>query len=121
MEMEMEVEVEVVMEVEVEMVMEMEMEMEFEMGMEMEMGMVEIVILKLRRHVGSPDLHRKRLLASDFQASEVFGAPKSDEESPKKLPKRHEEAPTRLLGGALGALGGPWSFPSNDLSAQSTY
>ena len=36
----------------------------------------------------------------------VFRAAKGDQESPKRLPKRHQKAPTRLLGGALGALGG---------------
>ena len=48
----------------------------------------------------------KRLLASDFDALEVFGAPKGDQVGSKKLPKRPQEAATRLLGGALGALWG---------------
>ena len=51
----------------------------------------------------------KRLLASDFEALEVSGAPGGDQESPKKLPKKPQEAPTRSPGGALGALWGPGS------------
>ena len=51
----------------------------------------------------------KWLLTSDFEALEAAGAPKGDQESPKKLPRSPQEAPTRLLGGALGALWGPRS------------
>ena len=49
----------------------------------------------------------KRLSASDFEALEVVRAAKGDQESPKRLPRRPQETRTRLLGGALGALGGP--------------
>jgi len=37
----------------------------------------------------------------------VFRAEKGDQESPKRLPRRPQEARARLLGGAWGALGGP--------------
>ena len=53
-------------------------------------------------------------LTSDFEVLEASGAPKSDQESPKKLPRSPLEAPKRLLGGVLGALGGPKSSPSHD-------
>ena len=86
--METEVETEMVMEMEMEMEIEVETEMEMEIEMGMEMEMVEMVILMLRRRVGSSDLHSKRLVALNFEALEVVGASKSDQESPKKLPKR---------------------------------
>ena len=88
----------------------------------------------------------KWLLTFDFEALEASGVPKGDQESPKKLPRSPQEAPTRLLGGALGALGGPRSIqkspqatildtfivfraskspprrsPSHDLSTMSTF
>ena len=63
----------------------------------------------------------KWLLTSDFEVLEASGVPKGDQESPessqeapKKLPRSPQEAPKRLLGGALGALGGPKSSPSHD-------
>ena len=58
--------------------MEVEMEMEGEIEMEVEMEM----------------------------AMEM-DPPKPDQESTKRLPKKLQEAQTRLLGDALGALGGP--------------
>ena len=63
----------------------------------------------------------KMALTSDFEVLEASGAPKGDQErsekfpkASKKLPRSPREAPKRLLGGALGALGGPKSSPSHD-------
>ena len=89
----------------------MQMQVHKETEIDMEMEMVEMVILKLRRRVGSSDLHRKESLALDVEDLEVSKAPKGDQESLKKLPKRPQEARTRFFGGALGARGGPKSSP----------
>ena len=108
MEMEMEVAMEMEMEMEVAMEMEMEMEMEVAMEMEMEMEMV-MVIFGAPRASSVFRFVSKRFLTSDFEGLEASGAPKGDQESPKELPRSPEEAPTRLLRGALGALWGPRS------------
>ena len=100
--------------------MEMEMEMEMEVAMEMEMVMV-MVIFGARKASSELRFASKWLLTSDFDGLEASGVPKGDQESPessqeapKKLPRSPQEAPKRLLGGALGALGGPKSSPSHD-------
>ena len=96
-----------------EMEMWMEMAMEMEMWMKMEMEMV-MVIFGARKASSELRFASKWLLTSDFEVLEASGVPKGDQESPKKLPRSPKEAPTRLLGGALGALGGPKSSPSHD-------
>ena len=48
----------------------------------------------------------KRFLTSYFEVLEASGAPKSDHESPKKLPRNLQEAPKMFLGGVLGILWG---------------
>ena len=107
-------------ETETETKMEMEMEMEVAMETEMEMEMVMVIIGSLK---ASSELRfaSKWVLTSDFEVLEASGIPKGDQESPessqeapKKLPRSPQEAPKRLLGGALGALGGPKSSPSHD-------
>ena len=105
-------------EMETETRMEMEMEMEVAMETEMKMEMVIIGSLKASSELRFAS---KWVLTSDFEVLEASGIPKGDQESPessqeapKKLPRSHQEAPKRLLGGALGALGGPKSSPSHD-------
>ena len=88
------------------------MRMEMEREREMEMDMVIFGALKANWEVifGAPKVSwelrfaSKRLWTSDFEALEAAGAPKGDQESPKKLPRSFQEASTRLLGGVLGAL-----------------
>ena len=94
--------------------------MEMEMWMEMVMVMV-MVIFGARKAMSELRFASKWLLTSDFEVLEASGAPKGDQERPKKFPKASkklprspQEAPKRLLGGALGAFGGPKSSPSQD-------
>ena len=101
-----------------EMEMEMEMEVAMEMEMEMEMGMVIFGSLKASSELRFAS---KWVLTSDSEHLEASGVPKGDQESPEsfeeapeKLPRSPQEAPKKLLGGALGALGGPKSSPSHD-------
>ena len=108
------------MEMEMWMEMAMEMAMEMEMWMEMVMEMV-MVIFGARKARSELRFASKWLLTSDFEVLEASGAPKGDQErpkkfpkAPKKLPRSPQEAPKRFLGGALGALGGPKSSPSHD-------
>ena len=103
---------------EMEMAMEMAMEMEMWMEMVMEMVMVIFGAPKARSELRFAS---KWLLTSDFEVLEASGAPKGDQESPessqkacKKFPRSPQEAPKRLLGGALGVLGGPKSSPGHD-------
>ena len=98
----------------------MKMEMEMEVAMEMEMEMV-MVIFGFLKASSEFRFASKWVLTSDFEHLEASGIPKGDQESPessqeapKKLPRSPQEAPKRLLGGALGALGGPKSSPSHD-------
>ena len=107
-------------ETETETKMEMEMEMEVAMETEMEMEMVMVIIGSLK---ASSELRfaSKFVLTSDFEVLEASGIPKGDQESPEssqeapeKLPRSPQEPPKKLLGGALGALGGPKSSPSHD-------
>ena len=80
-----------------------------------------MVIFGARKASSELRLPSKRHLTSDLKVLEASGIPKGDQESPessqeapKKLPRSPQEAPKRLLGGALGALGGPKSSPSHD-------
>ena len=100
----------------------MEMEMWMEMAMEMEMWMeMVMVIFGARKARSELRFASKWLLISDFDVLEASGAPKGDQErpkkfpkAPKKLPRSPQEAPKGFLGGALGVLGSPKSFPSHD-------
>ena len=100
----------------------MEMEMEMEVAMEMEMEMeCEMVIFGYLKASSELRFASKWVLTTDFEVLEASGIPKGDQESPesaqeapKKLPRIPQEAPKRVLGGALGALGGPKSPPSHD-------
>ena len=104
--------------------MEMEMDIEMAVAMEMEMEMemeVAIVIIGSLKAGSQFKFASKWVLTSDVEALVTSGIPKGDQESPessqeapKKLPRSPQEAPKRLLGGALGALGGPKSSPSHD-------
>ena len=124
MEMEMETEMEMAMEMGMGMEMWMEMAMEMAREMEMEMGMVMMrvmVICGARKARSELRFASKWLLTSDFEVLEASGVPTGDQESPessqeapKKLARSPQEAPKRLLGGALGALGSPKSSPSHD-------
>ena len=98
----------------------MEMAMEMEMWMKMVMEMV-MVIFGARKARSELRFAGKLVLTSDSEVLEAFGAPKGDQEkpkkspyAPKKLPRSPQEAPERLLGGALGVLGSPKSPPSHD-------
>ena len=120
MEMEMWMEMAMEMAMEMEMWMEMAMEMEMWMEMVMEMEMV-MVIFGARKASSELRFASNWLLTTDFEVLEASGVPKGDQESPessqeapKKLPRSFQKAPKRLLGGALGALGGPKSSPSHD-------
>ena len=108
------------MEMEMWMEMAMEMAMEMEMWMKMVMEMV-MVIFEARKARSELRFASKWFLTSDFEVLEASGAPKGDQErpkkfpkAPKKLPRSPQEAPKRLLGGALGAPGSPKSSPSHD-------
>ena len=104
--------------------MEMEMEMLVVMEMEMVMEMVMVVFGAPKTNwaasLGATNASwglrcaSKRLLTSDFVVLGASGPPKGDQESPKKLPRSPQGVPKRLLGSALGALGGPRSSPSHD-------
>ena len=72
----------------------MEMEMWMEMAMEMEMEMeIEMEIFGARKASSELRFASKWLLTSDFEVLEASGAPKGDQESPKKLPRSPQEAP----------------------------
>ena len=92
--------------------------LEMEMGMEMEM---EMEIFGARKASSELRFASKWLLTSDFEVLEASGAPKGDQESPKKLPRsppKVPEEPSRssqeVPWTALGALGSPKSSPSHD-------
>ena len=83
-----------------------------EVARKMEMEMV-MVIFGARKASSELRFASKWLLTSDFEVLEASGAPKGDQErpkkfpkAPKKLPRSLQEAPKRLLGGVLGVLGG---------------
>ena len=88
------------MEMEMWMEMAMEMAMEMEMWMEMVMEMV-MVIFGARKARSELRFAGKWVLTSDFEVLEASGAPKGDQESPKKLPRSPEE-PSR------GSRDAPW-------------
>ena len=103
-------------EIETETETETETEMEVEMDMETEME-----VFGARKACSELKFASKWVLTFDFEVLEASGVPKSDQESPEssqeapnKLPRSPQEAPKRLLGGVLGALGGPRSSPSRD-------
>ena len=87
-----------------EMEMWMEMSMEMEMWMEMVMEMV-MVIFGARKASSELRFASKWLLTSDFEVLEAAGAPKGDQESPKKLPRSPQEAPEESSRGSQEA---PW-------------
>ena len=94
-----------------EMEMWMEMATEMEMWMEMVMEMV-MVIFGARKATSELRFASKWPLRSDLEVLEASDAPKGDQQKPKKFPQASkkllrspQEAPKRLLGGALGALG----------------
>ena len=97
---------------EMEMWMEMAMEMAMEMEMWMEMVMEKVMVIFGARTARSElRFATKWLLTSDFEVLEASGAPKGDQErpkkfpkAPKKLPRSPQEAPKRFLGGALKVL-----------------
>ena len=70
------------MEVETEMEMQMQMQMEMEMDMETVM-----VIFGSRKARSELRFASQRLWTSDFDVLEAAGAPRSDQESPKKPPR----------------------------------
>ena len=76
----------------------MEIEMEMEMEMEME-------IFGARKASSELRFASKWLLTSDFEVLEASGAPKGDQESPKKLPRSPQEAPEESSRGSQEA---PW-------------
>ena len=88
------------MEMEMWMEMAMEMAMEMEMWMKMVMEMV-MVIFGARKASSELRFASKWLLTPDFEVLEASGAPKGDQESPKKLPRSPEE-PSR------GSQEAPW-------------
>ena len=92
------------MEMEMWMEMAMEMAMEMEMWMEMVMEMV-MVIFGARKASSELRFASKWLLTSDFEVLEASGAPKGDQESPKKLPRSPQEAPEEPSRGSQEA---PW-------------
>ena len=120
MQMRMELEMEMQMQMQVQMQMQMQMEMDMEMDMEMVMVIFGAPKANWEAILGATNASwelrfaSKRFLTSDFDVLEASGAPKGDQASHKKLPRSPQEAPKRLLGGALGALGGPKSSPSHD-------
>ena len=73
-------EMEIKMEIEIQMQIQMQMEMEMEMQMEM-------VIFKAPKASCELRFASKRLLASDFEALEVSGTPRGDQESLKEVSK----------------------------------
>ena len=88
------------------MTMEMwtEIAMEMEMWMEMVMEMV-MVIFGARKARSELRFASKWLLTSDFEVLEASGAPKGDQEGPKKLPRSPQEAPEEPSRGSQEA---PW-------------
>ena len=66
--------------------------MEMEVAIVMEMGMV-MVIFGARKASSELRFATKWLLTSDFEVLEASGAPKGDQESPKKLPRSPQEHP----------------------------
>ena len=89
---------------EMEMWMEMAMEMAMEMWMKMVMEMV-MVIFGARKARSELRFAGKWVLTSDFEVLEASGAPKGDQESPKKLPRSPQEAPGESSRGSQEA---PW-------------
>ena len=91
------------MEMWMEMAMAMEMEMEIEMEMVMEMVMV---IFGARKASSERRFASRWLLTPDFEVLAASGAPKGDQESPKKLARSPQEAPEEPSRGHQEA---PWS------------
>ena len=89
----------------------MEMDMDMDMEMEMEVGIFGapqsswVVIFEAPKASWELRFASKRLLTSDFQVLEASGAPKGDQESPKKLPRSPQEAPEESSRGSQEA---PW-------------
>ena len=87
--MEMEAETEMVMEMEMEIHMQMEMDVQMQMQihmervMDIEMEMVEMVILKLRRRVGSSYLHRDDSRHSILRLRRFSGQQKAIKKAPR--------------------------------------
>ena len=92
------------MEMEMWMEMAMEMAMEMEMWMKMVMEMV-MVIFGARKARSELRFASKWVLTSDFEVLEASGAPKVDQESPKKVPRSPQEAPEESSRGSQEA---PW-------------
>ena len=90
------------MTMEMEVLMKMAMEMEMWMKMVMEMVMV---IFGARKARSELRFAGKWVLTSDFEVLEASGAPKGDQESPKKLPRSPQEAPEESSRGSQEA---PW-------------
>ena len=84
--------------------MEMWMEMAMEMTMEMEMWMeMVMVIFGARKARSELRFAGKWVLTSDFEVLEASGAPKVDQESPKKVPRSPQEAPEESSRGSQEA------------------
>ena len=115
MEVETEIEMEMRMEMEMEMQMQMQMQMEMEMEVEMDMEMV-MVIFGARKVSSEFRFASKSLLTSDFEVLEASGAPKGDQEKPKKSPSHDPRYIHRFP--SLQELSR--RSPSHDLSALST-
>ena len=107
----------------------MRMEMEREREMEMEMEMVISGALKVTWEVifGDPKASRelrfalKWLWTSDFEALEAAGAPRSDQESPRKPPRRPDvtiDRPCQWIMSSQGAAGNPQKAPKRLLGSQ---
>ena len=100
--------------------MEMEMEIEEAMEMEMEMEMLMVIFGSLKAS-WEVKFAVKWVLTSNFEILEASGvrkgdqeSPESSQEAPKKFLRSPQEAPKRLLGGVLAALGAAKSSPSHD-------
>ena len=100
-----------------------------EMDREMEMDMVIFGALKANWEVifGAPKASwelrfaSKRLWTSDFEALEAAGAPRGDQESPQKPPRRPQvtiHRPCRWIMSSQGAAGNPQKAPKGLLGSQ---
>ena len=107
----------------------MEMELEVAMDMEREMEMVIFGARKANWEVvfGAPKASREfrfasqRLWTSDFDVLEAAGAPRSDQESPKKPPGRPQVTIHRLcrwIMSSQGAAGDPKKTPTELLGSE---
>ena len=73
---------------------------------------------QLRAHI----CIKKRLWTSDSEALEAAGAPRSEQESPKKPPRRPQvtiHRPCRWIMSSQGAAGNPQKAPKMVLGSQS--